>query len=111
MATISNLYVDQGSFFRTYVTVSGSDGAVVDLTGYTAAAQMRKSYSSSVAYNFQISISNPTQGRVRIELGSEYSRTIPAGRYLYDLEVTDSNGEKLRVVEGIVTINPEITKV
>jgi hypothetical protein len=111
VATISNLYVDQGSFYRTYVTVAGTDGVALDLTGYTAAAQMRKSYSSSVSYNFQISISNPTQGRVRIELSSTQSRNIPAGRYLYDLEVTDSNGEKLRVIEGIVTINPEITKV
>jgi hypothetical protein len=111
VATISNLYVDQGSFYRTYVTVTGTDGVALDLAGYTAAAQMRKSYSSSVAYSFQVSISSPSQGRVKVELTSAQSRLIPAGRYLYDLEVTDPSGEKLRVVEGIVTINPEITKV
>jgi hypothetical protein len=83
----------------------------MDLTGYTAASQMRKSYQSTVAYNFTTSISNPTQGRVRVELSSEQSRAIPAGKYLYDLEVTSPSGERTRVVEGIVLINPEITKI
>ena len=111
MATVTNLYIDQGSFFRTYVTVASTNGAALDLTGYTVASQMRKSYQSSVAYDFTASISNPIQGRVRIELSSESSRLIPAGRYLYDLEVTAPGGEKTRVVEGIVIVNPEITKI
>lgn len=111
MATVTNLYVDQGSFYRTYVTVANTDGTPMDLTGYTAASQMRKSYQSTGAYNFTTSISNPTQGRVRVELSSEQSRAIPAGKYLYDLEVTSPSGERTRVVEGIVLINPEITKI
>lgn len=111
MATVSNLYVDQGAFYRTYVTVANTDGTPLDLTGFTAASQMRKSYQSSTAYNFTTSISNPIQGRVRIELSSEQSRVIPSGKYLYDVEVTSPSGEKTRVVEGIVLINPEITKI
>lgn len=111
MATVSNLYVDQGSFYRTYVTVSGTDGTPLDLTNFTVASQMRKSYQSSTAYNFTSSITNPVQGRVRIELSSEESRLIPAGRYLYDVEVRSPNGERTRVVEGIVLVNPEITKI
>lgn len=111
MATISNLYIDQGSLFRTYVTVSNTDGTALNLTNYTAAGQMRKSYSSSVAYNFSVSISSATQGRVMIELTTAQSRLIPAGRYLYDIEVTSPSGETTRVVEGIVTISPEITKI
>lgn len=111
MATVTNLYVDQGAFFRTYVTVANTNGTPLDLTGFTAASQMRKSYQSTTAYNFTTSISNPTQGRVRVELLSEQSRVIPAGKYLYDIEVTSPTGERTRVVEGIVLINPEITKI
>lgn len=111
MATVSNLYVDQGSFYGTYITVAGTDGAPLDLSNYTVASQMRKSYQSSAAYNFTCSITNPLAGRVRIELASEQSRLIPAGKYLYDLEVTSSNGQTMRVIEGIVLISPEITKI
>jgi hypothetical protein len=34
---------------------------------------------------------------------------IKAGRYVYDIEIT-GDGETLRVLEGIVVINPEVTK-
>jgi hypothetical protein len=34
---------------------------------------------------------------------------LTAGRALYDLLITDSSGVKTRVVEGIVTILPNIT--
>jgi hypothetical protein len=111
VATVTNLYVDQGSYYRTHITVSNTDGTPLDLSGYTAASQMRKSYQSSTAYNFTTSISNPSEGRVRIELSSEQSRLIPAGKYLYDLEITATSGEKSRVVEGMVIISPEITKI
>lgn len=111
MATVTNLYVDQGSFFRTHVTVANTNGSTLDLTGFTVASQLRKSYQSSTGFNFTTSISNPTQGRVRIELTSEQSRVIPAGKYLYDVEILAPTGERTRIVEGIVLINPEITKI
>lgn len=111
MATVTNLYIDQGSFFRTHITVANPNGFTLDLTGFTVASQLRKSYQSSTGFNFTTSISNPTQGRVRIELSSEQSRVIPAGKYLYDLEILSPTGERTRVVEGIVLINPEITKI
>lgn len=111
MATVTNLYLDQGSFYRTYVTIVKSNKAPFDLTGYTVASQIRKSYKSLTAYNFTTSISSPTEGRVRVELTSEETRAIPAGRYLYDLEITSPSGERIRVVEGIILVNAEITKI
>ena len=42
MATISNIYIDAGADYTTTVTVSDSSGAALNLTGYTAAAQIRK---------------------------------------------------------------------
>jgi hypothetical protein len=32
------------------------------------------------------------------------------GRYLYDVEITSSEGEVSRVVEGVVTVTPGITR-
>ena len=32
------------------------------------------------------------------------------GRYVYDLVITDSGGDKTRVVEGIATIKPSVTR-
>jgi hypothetical protein len=111
MATVANIFIDQGSDYSNIVTVTASNGQPLNLTGFTVASQLRKSYSSSVAYSFSASILSPALGRVRLQLSATQSEAIPPGRYLYDLEVTSSGGSKTRVVEGIATITPQITKV
>jgi hypothetical protein len=111
MATISNLYVDAGSTYSNIITVSASNGQPLDLTGYTVASQMRKSYASSTVYNFTSSIYNASQGKVRLQLSNTQSEAIPAGRWLYDVEIRSPSGAVTRVVEGIVTVNPQITQI
>ena len=58
------------------------------------------------------SIYNAIEGKVRVELSASQSEAIPPGRYLYDIEITNtSGGAKTRVIEGIVTVTPQITKI
>jgi hypothetical protein len=111
MATISNLYVDAGATYSNIITVTASNGQALDLTGYTVASQMRKSYSSSTVYAFTASVYDAANGKIRLQLTSTQSEAIPAGRWLYDVEITSSSGTKTRVVEGIVTVNPQITQI
>jgi len=110
MATISNLFVDAGTNYNTIITVAASNGQALDLTDYSVASQMRKSYQSSTAYDFTASIYSAAAGKVRLQLNPTQSSAIPAGRWLYDVEITSPTGTKTRVVEGIVTVTPEITR-
>lgn len=105
MATTSNLYIDQGSDYQVTITVDDTD-----ITGYTVAAQMRKSYGSSTAYNFTCAVSDGAAGKLTLTLLGEDSDGIPAGRYLYDVEITSPGNTKTRVVEGLVVLTPQITK-
>ena len=41
MAIIANLYIDQGTDFSITVDVTDSAGDILNLSGYTAAAQIR----------------------------------------------------------------------
>jgi hypothetical protein len=110
VASISNLFVDQGASYSNIITVASTTGAPLDLTNYTVKSQMRKSYTSSTAYDFTASIYDAANGKVRLQLNTAQSTAIIPGRYLYDVEITNSVGEKTRVIEGIVTVSPEITK-
>ena len=110
MASISNLFVDQGADYSNIITVASTTGAPLDLTGFTVKSQMRKSYTSSTFYNFTASIYDAVNGKVRLQLNSTQSEAIIPGRYLYDVEITSGSGGKTRVIEGIVTVTPEITK-
>lgn len=114
MATISNLYVDAGTDYSVIITLRDANG-VMDLSGYTVKSQMRKSYDSSVAYSFLATIFDAVAGKVKLALSSDpddpYTSVIPAGRWLYDVEISASGGvPKKRAVEGIVTVDPQITQ-
>ena len=111
MAAITNLYIDAGTTFSAIITCKGSDGLPLNLTSYTVKSQIRKSYASATAYDFNASIYSTTGGKVRITLSAAQSGAIKAGRYMYDIEITSPAGEKARVSEGIVIVTPEITKI
>ena len=111
MAVLSNLSVDQGADFSAEIVVQDSSGTVANLTGYTGAGQIRKTYSSTTATNFAVTIVSVTQGVLSIALSNSVTNGMKAGRYVYDVEITKtSNGEKTRVVEGQITINPGVTQ-
>ncbi len=109
MALKANIIIDQGSTFQTTVNVTDENDDIVDLTNYSAAAQMRKHYTSSNAYNFTTSIS-PALGTVTLSMNANTTNTLEPGRYLYDCELTDNNGAVTRLVEGVVTVTPGITR-
>ena len=109
MAQIQNIYIDQGTTFSLSLNVSDQNGDPKDLSDYTAAAQMRKSYYTNTAIDFNADITLPLDGEVTISLTAEETSAIKAGRYVYDIEI-EGESETLRVLEGIVVINPEVTK-
>ena len=110
MAVLSNLSIDQGSDFSAEIIVEDSNGDVANLTGYTGAGQIRKTYSSSTAVAFGVTVTNATSGLLTLTLTNAVTNAMKAGRFVYDVEITKtSNGEKTRVVEGQVTINPGVT--
>jgi len=111
MAVLSNLSVDQGSDFSAEVVVEDSTGNVANLTGFTGAGQIRKTYSSSTATNFVVVVTNAAAGLLTLSLANAVTNAMKSGRYVYDVEITEtSNGEKTRVVEGQLTINPGVTQ-
>jgi hypothetical protein len=110
MAIKANLVVDQGTSFSATVTVTDSGDAIFNLTGYTVAAQMRKSYASTTATTFTAS-HNGSLGQITIVLNSTTTAALEPGRYLYDVEITSSAGLITRVVEGVVTVTPGMTRI
>ena len=109
MATYSNLYIDQGSDFNFTVDLTSTVGST-DLSSYTSRGQLRKSYTSTNAVDFTVSINN-TNKELSGSLTSAQTGALKAGRYVYDIEILsgDSPAIVTRVVEGQVDITPRVT--
>ena len=109
MATKANLVVDQGATYSTSITITDDNDNIYDLTGYTGAAQMRKHYTSSNATSFSVSLDSAL-GVVTLALTATQTANLTAGRYVYDVEITSSSNVVSRILEGIVTVTPNVTR-
>ncbi len=109
MATKSNLVIDQGSTFSAELNLTDENGDPLVLDGYTANSQIRKWYTSStVAATFATSI-NVASAVITLGLTANQTSNLVAGRYVYDVELNDGS-EVSRIVEGIVTVTPQVTR-
>lgn len=110
MAIKANIIVDQGTDFYTAINLTDDDDNVIDLTGYTANGQIRKTYTSSNSVTFGISLQQ-SNGIVELSLTKTQTANIVAGRYVYDVFMTNSSNVASRIVEGIVTVTPRVTRI
>lgn len=108
MAGIQNLVVDQGTSFEITINVTLDDGSEKDLTDYTVSSQIRKSYYTNTYTDFTTAKVDLT-GEITLSLTPTQTSALKAGRYVYDVEIS-STEETVRIIEGIVTVTPEVTR-
>jgi hypothetical protein len=109
MAIIQNLTIDQGTTWSIIINVTDASGDIKDLTNYTVRSQMRKSYYTNTYIEITTEVSSPLDGEITMSLTAEETAALKSGRYVYDLEI-EGNDETLRIIEGIITVNPEVTR-
>jgi hypothetical protein len=108
MATKANLVIDQGTNFSTDLTLTDENGDMLNLVGYTANSQLRKWYTSTNYVAFTTAV-NTSVGVITLSLTNAQTANLVAGRYVYDVEISDGTTIS-RVVEGIITVTPNVTR-
>ena len=110
-AATYDLVIDQGSDFAIDLTITEA-GSAKNLTGYSGRAQVRSTHAaSSTSATFSVTIVNASTGQLKMEMTAATSGALAAGRYVYDLEIhTANNATVKRLIQGSVTINPEVTR-
>jgi|TARA_Y100000289_G_C3822505_1_gene99411 hypothetical protein len=116
MAHYEEIQIDQGADVAVEVHLVETCGQTIkDLSGYTAAAKLKKTYTSDSddTTDFTITIVED-EGIVTMSLTNTQTDALKAGRYVYDLEImtTDSDNVTLieRVLEGRAVVTPSVTK-
>ena len=112
MASTVNHNMDQGSDFAFSIFARDATGNAVDLsTGYAVNSQMRRHYSTQSYVSLTTQITGGT-GYIFVSLGATATAGISPGRYFYDVELSSLDGGSVqRLVEGIVTVHPEVTRI
>lgn len=113
-AGIYNFTLDQGATWNLEVIYKNANNAVINLTNYTAALQIRKAYDASVVAldltttNGGITITG-AQGKIDITATATQTAAIVSGDYVFDLEIA-SGGVVSRILQGTVCVSPEVTR-
>ena len=109
MASNVNLWIDQGSDYFTAIDVAGVNGTAFDLTGYTAYASVRKSYTSLTSTPFTVAIPQPTSGAINLSLTNSQTASLEPGWYVYDVTIVSNSGSITRVLEGQIEVTAMAT--
>lgn len=110
MAAYTEITIEQGATFTSTVNVEDAYYNPINLSGYSASSQMRKSYYSSSAITIDATITGNSNGEITLSMTAANTANLTAGRYVYDLIINDGADTITRVVEGIATVLPSVTR-
>jgi len=107
----TELTINQGATFESDLDLVDDDGSAINVANYVFSGQIRKSYYSlNPTANLTLNIVNAASGNVNIYLSAATTSNIKAGRYVYDVKMKDTANTVTRIVEGVITVTPQVTK-
>lgn len=99
-----DLYVDQGDTFSKTLVVRDSVG-IVNLTGMTVEATVKRYFNTNKTYACSVSITNPTAGTVTFTMTEVQTAALNQDRYVYSIKLRSGN-EAVRVFAGQLLVTP-----
>jgi hypothetical protein len=114
MAGQKNFEVDQNATFTFIIEYKDNDGLPIDLTGATAKMQVRDTKGGSkLAFSLTspsggITIT-PLLGKLTIKMTPTQTNKLFYPKSSYDIMVTDSNSNKIKLLEGYMTLSRSVT--
>lgn len=114
-AGIYNMTIEQGAtFHKVFTVVDPVTGTPANYTGFTARMQIRREVDSTTAAidltteNGRITLGG-VLGTVTLDLTAAETASLTRGG-VYDIELISSAGVVERLLQGRVTLDPEVTR-
>ncbi len=107
--------INQGSTWKLIVVWKDSTGAIVDITGYLAKIQFRKTAQEELVLyemsttNGRIVLDGPN-GKLTCTATKEETSGFKFTEALFDVFLTSPGGESTRLFKGSIIIDPSITR-
>ena len=107
----------QGSELVQYFTLLYQDSEgnriPMDLSGKVMKGQVRSTYDSATAYDFDVQIVDEALGQVVVYMGANVTASIPRGPLVYDIELQDSLNPAIRFkpLWGNLYMKGEVTRI
>lgn len=107
MARKVNILIDQGATFIIDVQLLDEDGLPFIVTGCTATGQIRKHARANTSFAFTCLLS---YGSLNLTMNAATTALLSDGMHVYDVELAEATGIVKRVMQGMVTVNGNVTR-
>lgn len=108
---VNNLVISSGSdFSQSFTLENPNTNSAFDLSVYSVSSQLRKWSGSSNAVSFSCNVVDAIGGKLEISLTNQQTTSLKPGRYVYDVIITASTGQKNKVIEGMVLVREGVTR-
>jgi hypothetical protein len=108
--------IEQGATFRLPMVWRDAEGDPIDLSGYAARMQVRGKIGDD-DFLFEATsgpdggiVIDPVAGSIVVEISAVDTAAIHWRRGVYDLEIEAPDGFVTRLVQGAVSVSPEVTR-
>lgn len=103
-----NITLQRRADYSVTLQFKDSNNAVINLTGWTAAAQVWNQNRTTKYADFTVTYTNRSTGTIEIALSDTDTATFPNEAY-YDVLLTNPNGLKEYYLEGIIYVSEGYT--
>ena len=106
--------IEQGATFNRVLTLTDSDGNLINLTGYSARMTIRRANDFETVLielttvNARIALGGAA-GTVTLSISDSDTAALEAEVGVYDLEIESAGGTVTRLIQGTATIDREVT--
>lgn len=115
---VYDITVNQGDDYSLQMIVSDSKNTPIDITGYKFTCKVRDTAENdNVIAEAECVIKDATQGVLDVNFSSDVTSKIDTdgeyygetSSYYYDIQQTNTNGRKERIVQGKFIVSPGIS--
>jgi hypothetical protein len=112
LSSYAEFYIDQGATFSTTITLDDdATGSRLNVVGYTAESQMKRSYySANASANLICTFTDSANGELTLSLPSGNTSNLTPNKYLFDVKITSGSNTVTRILEGVIVVTPQISK-
>ena len=114
MAGQKNFEVDQNATFNFILEYKDDNGNAIDLSGASAKMQIRDTKGGN---KLAVTLTSPSggitidgpNGKLNVKLTPTQTNKLFFPKSSYDIMVIDSNSNKIKLLEGFMTLNRSVT--
>ena len=110
MSVQDNFTLDAGGTLTREFIYKTDEGTAIDISGYTARAQVRKSTFNELVID-SIPVIDPETFVITMQWTPEQTARLTQSNYVYGLEISNAEtGDVVVLTRGVITVNQEIVK-